>query len=315
MAIGGSLGLALGFLNGLSSWANRLLDSSVQMVRNVPHLALIPLAILWFGIGEEAKQFLIVLGVLFPLYINTVHGIRSVDPKLIEMGRVYGLGRWGLFRHVVLPGALPSILVGLRYALGVMWLTLIVAETIASDDGIGFMTMNARDFMQTDVVLLGIVLYALLGKLADTLARLLERSLLRWNPVVPRRLISFRHERSPCRTADGRFLPRRRRRPWRGRRFCGRAIFPNNLTGGRFSPGSISIWGREKSSPSSGAAAAAKPRCCACWPAWSESRGEPRSGRPAPDGFEPRRAPDVPGRLPAAVEDGAPECRPRRAGA
>ena len=183
LAIGGGLGLALGFLNGLSSWANDLFDSSVQMLRNVPHLALIPLVILWFGIGEEAKQFLIVLGVLFPLYINTLHGIRSIDPKLIEMGRVYGLGRWELFRHVVLPGALPSILVGLRYALGVMWLTLIVAETIASDDGIGFMTMNARDFMQTDVVLLGIVLYALLGKLADTLARGLERSLLRWNPA------------------------------------------------------------------------------------------------------------------------------------
>ena len=183
LAIGGALGLALGFLNGLSPWANRLLDSSVQMVRNVPHLALIPLAILWFGVGEEAKQFLIVLGVLFPLYINTLHGIRAVDPKLLEMGRVYGLGRWGVFRHVVLPGALPSILVGLRYALGVMWLTLIVAETIASDDGIGYLTMNAREFAQTDVVLLGIVLYALLGKLADTLARGLERSLLRWNPA------------------------------------------------------------------------------------------------------------------------------------
>ena len=183
LTIGGSLGLALGFLNGLSPWADRLFDSSIQMLRNVPHLALIPLAIVWFGVGEEAKQFLIVLGVLFPLYINTLHGIRSVDPKLIEMGRVYGLGRWGSFRHVVLPGALPSILVGLRYALGVMWLTLLVAETIASDDGIGYMTMNARAFMQTDVVLLGIVLYALLGKLADTLARTLERTLLRWNPA------------------------------------------------------------------------------------------------------------------------------------
>ncbi len=182
LTVGGSIGLALGFLNGLSPWSNRLLDSSVQMVRNVPHLALIPLAIVWFGVGEEAKQFLIVLGVLFPFYINTLHGIRSTDPKLIEMGRVYGLGRWGLFRHVVLPGALPSILVGLRYALGVMWLTLIVAETIASDSGIGYMTMNARDFYQTDVIVLGIVLYALLGKLADALARGLERSLLRWNP-------------------------------------------------------------------------------------------------------------------------------------
>ncbi len=183
LLLGGSLGLAFGFLNGLSAWANRLFDSSIQMLRNVPHLALIPLVILWFGIGEKAKGFLIVTGVLFPIYVNTLHGIRSIDPKLIEMGRVYGLGRWGLFRHIILPGALPSILVGLRYALGIMWLTLIVAETIASDDGIGFMTMNARDFLQTDVVLLGILLYAGLGKLADVIARGLERWLLRWNPV------------------------------------------------------------------------------------------------------------------------------------
>jgi sulfonate transport system permease protein len=153
------------------------------MVRNIPHLAMIPLVILWFGIGESAKLFLIVTGVFFPIYINTLHGIRSVDPRLIEMGRVYGLSPFELFRKIILPGAMPSILVGLRYALGVMWLTLIVAETIASDNGIGFMTMNARDFLQTDVVLLGITLYALLGKLADSLTRLLERWLLRWNPV------------------------------------------------------------------------------------------------------------------------------------
>jgi ABC-type nitrate/sulfonate/bicarbonate transport system permease component len=114
------------------------------MVRNVPHLAMIPLVILWFGIGESAKLFLIVIGVFFPIYINTLHGIRSVDPRLIEMGRVYGLSSFELFQKIILPGALPSILVGVRYALGVMWLTLIVAETIASDNGIGFMTMNAR---------------------------------------------------------------------------------------------------------------------------------------------------------------------------
>ena len=183
LVIGGGLGLALGFINGLSAWANRLFDSSIQMLRNVPHLALIPLVITWFGIGEQGKEFLILLGVLFPLYINTLHGIRSIDPKLLEMGRVYGLGRWGLFRQIVLPGALPSILVGLRYALGIMWLTLIVAETIASDNGIGFMITNARDFLQLDVVILGILLYAFLGKLADTSARLLERRLLRWNPA------------------------------------------------------------------------------------------------------------------------------------
>jgi sulfonate transport system permease protein len=183
LVIGGLLGFLFGLFNGLSDWARSLFDSSVQMIRNVPHLAMIPLVILWFGIGESAKLFLIVTGVFFPIYINTLHGIRSVDPRLIEMGRVYGLGPFELFQKIILPGALPSMLVGLRYALGVMWLTLIVAETIASDNGIGFMTMNARDFLQTDVVLLGIMLYALLGKLADSLTRLLERWLLRWNPV------------------------------------------------------------------------------------------------------------------------------------
>ncbi len=183
LLIGGSLGFLFGLLTGLSNWARALFDSSIQMVRNIPHLAMIPLVILWFGIGESAKLFLIVTGVFFPIYINTLHGVRSVDQRLVEMGRVYGLTQVELFQKIIFPGALPSILVGLRFALGVMWLTLIVAETIASDNGIGFMTMNARDFLQTDVVLLGIVLYALLGKLADSLTRLLERWLLRWNPA------------------------------------------------------------------------------------------------------------------------------------
>ena len=158
LMIGGAIGFLLGLLNGLSTLADRLLDSSVQMVRNIPHLAMIPLVILWFGIGEGAKLFLITIGVFFPSYINTVHGIRSIDPRLLEMGRGYGLSRCGLLLNVILPGALPSILVGLRYALGIMWLTLIVAETFACDNGIGYMTMNARDFLQTDIVLLGIYL-------------------------------------------------------------------------------------------------------------------------------------------------------------
>jgi sulfonate transport system permease protein len=183
LAIGGSIGFVLALANGLSIWSNRLFDSSVQMLRNVPHLAVIPLAILWFGIGEGSKQFLIVTGVFFPIYINTLHGIRSLDPRLLEMGRAYGLSRWELFRQIILPGALPSILVGLRFALGMMWLTLIVAETISSDNGIGAMTMNAREFLQTDVVLIGILLYALLGKLADMIARGLEKYFLRWNPA------------------------------------------------------------------------------------------------------------------------------------
>ncbi|MGM7342967.1 ABC transporter permease subunit, partial [Acinetobacter baumannii] len=146
-----------------------------------PALAHIPLVILWFGIDETAKLFLVAVGVFFPIYINTYHGIRSVDPQLIEMGKSYGLSRWQLYKEIILPGAMPSILVGLRFALGLVWVLLIVAETISAQAGIGYMTMNAREFLQTDVVLVGILLYALLGKLADVLAQLLERYLLRWH--------------------------------------------------------------------------------------------------------------------------------------
>ncbi len=182
LLIGGGVGFALGFLNGAWKSAETLLDSTLQMLRNVPHLAIIPMVILWFGIGEEAKIFLVSIGVLFPIYLNTFHGIRSVDRGLVEMGRVYGLGTAALYTRVILPGALPSILLGVRYALGIMWLTLIVAETISASSGIGYMTMNAREFLQTDLVLLGIIVYALLGKLADTATRWLERRALAWNP-------------------------------------------------------------------------------------------------------------------------------------
>lgn len=185
--IGGGLGLLFGLVNGISKNAEKYLDSTIQMLRNIPHLALIPIVILWFGVGEEAKVFLVIIGVFFPIYINTYHGIRSVDSDLIEMGRVYGLSKWKLFTNIVFPGALSSILVGLRYALGMMWLTLIVAETVAASSGIGYMAMNAREFMQLDIVVLAIILYALLGKLADSLAKLLEQLLLKWNPVYQRK--------------------------------------------------------------------------------------------------------------------------------
>ncbi|CAM4242425.1 aliphatic sulfonate ABC transporter permease SsuC [Lederbergia lenta] len=182
LLIGGGIGFILGLINGLFPFAGRFFDSTIQMVRNVPHLALIPLVIIWFGIGETAKIFLVSLGVFFPIYVNTYHGIRTVDRGLIEMGRVYGLSAWELFRKIILPGALPSIFVGLRYSLGLMWLTLIVAETIASDSGIGYMAMNAREFMKTDVIILSIIIYALLGKLADILAKLIEEKTLKWHP-------------------------------------------------------------------------------------------------------------------------------------
>lgn len=182
LAIGGGLGLVAGLLTGTFRSAEALLDSTIQMVRNIPALALIPLVILWFGIDEGAKLFLIAVATFFPVYINTHHGIRNVDAGLIEMAKSYGLRGWVLYREVILPGALPSILVGLRFSLGLMWVILIVAETISAQAGIGYMTMNAREFLQTDVVLVGILLYALLGKLADSLAKALERRWLRWHP-------------------------------------------------------------------------------------------------------------------------------------
>ena len=182
-AIGGGIGFVLGMANGLSSLSETLLDSTLQMVRNIPHLALIPLVILWFGIDEEAKLFLVALGVFFPIYVNTLHGVRSVDRQLLEMGRAYGLSERQLILRVVLPGALPSVFVGLRYGLGIMWLTLIVAETISATSGIGYMAMNAREFMLVDVVVFAILVYAALGKLADSIARLLERLCLGWNPA------------------------------------------------------------------------------------------------------------------------------------
>ena len=182
-AIGGGIGFLLGLGTGLFKPLEAALDSTVQMIRNIPALAMMPLVILWFGIEEEAKLFLVALGVFFPLYMNTFHGIRSVDANLVEMAKSYGVRGFALYRDVILPGALPSILVGVRFALGLMWVMLIVAETISAQSGIGYMTMNAREFMQTDVVVVGILLYALLGKLADMLARGLERWLLPWHPA------------------------------------------------------------------------------------------------------------------------------------
>jgi len=184
--LGGGSGLLLGLLTGSFKTAETLLDTTLQMIRNIPALALIPLVILWFGIDEWSKLFLVSVGVFFPVYLNTFHGIRAVDRGLIEMAQSYGLSGWHLYRHVILPGALPSILVGVRFSLGLVWVLLIVAETISAQSGIGYMTMNAREFLQTDIVLVGILLYAALGKLADLLSRALECYWLRWHPAYRR---------------------------------------------------------------------------------------------------------------------------------
>ncbi|QTD40279.1 ABC transporter permease subunit [Sporosarcina sp. Te-1] len=181
LLIGGGIGFLLGVANGLSKFSYAFTDTTLQMIRNIPNLALVPMVIIWFGIDEGAKIFLVSIGVMFPIYINTLHGIRNIDPGYIEMGRMYGMKGWRLFKEILLPGALPSIFVGLRYSLGVMWMTLIVAETIASTRGVGYLAMTAQQFMQSDIIIITIILYALFGKAADLLARWGERKALRWN--------------------------------------------------------------------------------------------------------------------------------------
>ncbi|WP_206957850.1 ABC transporter permease subunit [Trinickia acidisoli] len=194
-AVGGGIGFALGIGTGLFKPVETALDSTIQMIRNVPALAMIPLVILWFGIEEEAKLFLVAFGVFFPIYVNTYHGIRSVDANLVEMAKSYGVRRWTLYRDVILPGALPSILVGVRFSLGLMWGMLIVAEMVSAQSGIGYMTMNAREFVQTDVVVVGVLLYALLGKLADLFAHGLEQWLLPWHPAYNGGAVRARSDR------------------------------------------------------------------------------------------------------------------------
>ncbi|MEU6242525.1 ABC transporter permease [Streptomyces sp. NPDC047024] len=175
------VGLALG--SGLFRVGEDLVDAPVQMLRTVPFVGLIPLLIIWFGIGETPKIAIITLGVTFPLYLNVYAGIRGVDSQLIEAGESLGLSRWGLVRHVVLPGALPGALTGLRYALGVSWLALVFAEQVNADSGIGFLMVQARDFLRTDVIVVCLIVYAFLGLLTDFIVRSLERLLLQWRPT------------------------------------------------------------------------------------------------------------------------------------
>ena len=178
--LGGAVGFGLGLFTGLSKALNVLLNTTVQMLRNIPVLAIIPLAIVWFGVGEGLKVYLVAFGTFFPIYANTFHGIKSVDPDLVEMGKVYGLSRITIFRRIIFPSAVSSILVGVRLSLGIMWLVLIAAETVATDAGIGYMAMTARGLFQMDKVLISVILYAVLGKLSDMIAVGLENVLLRW---------------------------------------------------------------------------------------------------------------------------------------
>ena len=180
LLLGGFLGVALGIAVGLSRWFEATVDPPMQMIRALPHLGLIPLFILWFGIGELPKVLLVALGVSFPLYLNTFSAIRQVDPKLFETAQVLGFSFWQRFRTIVLPSAAPQVLVGLRQSLAIAWLTLIVAEQINADKGIGYLINNARDFLRIDIIIFGLVVYALLGIGTDAIVRVLERRALRY---------------------------------------------------------------------------------------------------------------------------------------
>ncbi|MCQ8278260.1 ABC transporter permease subunit [Acetobacteraceae bacterium KSS8] len=184
LAIAIAVGIALALIAGLSRIGEDVVDAPMQMLRTLPALALVPLFILWFGIGETPKIALVALGAMIPVYLNLSKGIRAIDPKLLEMGRTLGLSRMAVIRHIVLPGALPDLLTGLRFSVGISWLMLVVAEQVNASTGIGHMMMDAQDFLRTDIILVGLLVYALLGLLSDLAVRMLERHLLRWRPVA-----------------------------------------------------------------------------------------------------------------------------------
>ena len=180
LTLGLGAGAVLGVAAALSRWGDALLDPPMQALRTLPHLGLVPLFILWFGIGETPKILLIALGVAFPIYLNLYSAIRGVDRGLLEAAAVNGLTRAQRLWHVILPSATPQALVGLRQGLGIAWLSLIVGEQVNAESGLGFLINNAREFLHTDVVVVGLLVYALLGLGSDWIVRLIERRALRW---------------------------------------------------------------------------------------------------------------------------------------
>jgi sulfonate transport system permease protein len=180
LLLGVAAGVGLAVLSGLFWVGEDLLDPVIQAARAVPILGLVPLVIIWFGVGEAPKVFLIALGCTFPVYINTYAAIRGVDLKLVEAGQTFGLNRWGLVRRVILPGALPGFLTGLRFALVGSWIIDVVAEEINAQSGLGYLINQAQSTDRTDIMFLCLAIYAILGLLADVVVRLLERSLLAW---------------------------------------------------------------------------------------------------------------------------------------
>jgi sulfonate transport system permease protein len=182
LLIGVCAGIALALISGLSRIGEDVFDAPMQMLRTVPFVGIIPLLIIWLGVGQAPKVVLIALGVMFPVYINLSAGIRAVDPQLVEAGRAMGLGRSGIIWHVILPSALPQLLVGLRFALGIAWLALIFAEQVSATNGLGYLMESAQELLQSNTIVVCLVVYAFLGLAADAIVRGLERLLLSWRP-------------------------------------------------------------------------------------------------------------------------------------
>jgi sulfonate transport system permease protein len=179
-ALGGFLGLLLGIIVGMQKKSEEYLNPSIQMLRTVPLLAITPLFIMWFGFGELSKVLLIALGAFFPLYLQTFLGLRNVDKKLYDVALILEFSRREQITKLMIPAALPNILLGIRLALSAAWMCLVVAELLGADRGVGFMIQDARSFMQTDVVFVGIIIFALAGKISDSFVRFLENYLLKW---------------------------------------------------------------------------------------------------------------------------------------
>jgi sulfonate transport system permease protein len=179
-SLGVVIAVILAVLSGLSRIGENALDPVMNALRSIPLLGLLPLFIVWFGIGDLPKDLIVLLGALFPMYINTFAGIRSVDPKLGELGQVLGLSRWELVWHVVLPGALPQALTGLRLSVIASLLALVVGEQINANAGLGFMMNQAETFLANNVIVVALIVYALLGVIADSIVRLIERKALAW---------------------------------------------------------------------------------------------------------------------------------------
>ena len=174
------LGITLGILIGLSKHLDRVTELIIQMIKPIPPIAWIPLVILWFGIGESGKVFLIFLGGFFTILINVVDGIHQTDPKLVEVSRSMETPFWKHISLMVIPGAAPNIFTGLRTGLSSCWMCVVAAELVSSTTGLGYLIMDARQFGQTDVVIVGMLTIGIVGKIMDSLLRYAEKKTLRW---------------------------------------------------------------------------------------------------------------------------------------